>query len=1347
LGVLSKVKATDQGGVARALFSLGKDVVTSVTTEAVTEASQEVITTGAGELSKEVAEAFKVNKDFEETNPEYMKIIAEQANAGGKGALFFAALFAPFHAPVITRKIIENRNYVKKMSEIRKVIVEQKKGLDKASLNQLLKLSGLEFLYINQETLKEANAQKDIAYLSQLLKEHEKESDILAGSTDIEAPTATILTQPDEVFEAVKPHLKETPESISEAEEKSYAEISTSTETKKHAVKLLKEKYEKTVKENLSNWENEARKKAVKISKSQWDGFKAEQKVEKSLGVETGHEAVEKVLEKGKLDRKVFDKTFSFAERPSEQVKKILSEKGKQLEEFYQIVESATGVSDAESFINFLQETKTLEEETLSNITLKKAEVFHKMEVGDITSKVINKKTDLAFSTMENKTFSDSNLDSNAIIKILGNKTFAFRNEIDNYIKSNLRVSALEEIGSQAGRKFIPKVLEMPKAETASDFIDTLSSVWKLKRTALISGELAKKITKRRRSAINLFKKLKPGQVEELKHIGATLILKKYGLLPIKDGGGKASKLYAKVDKVLKAGLPEGRIEELFVNEFEETFSFPAQDWLIKDLSFEGALSPYSELTYDKAKHVLDAYNYLMNKGLNLVQAYELQEQERVDAAVQMIAKEAEGIPNQVKYPKGSKKRRLSDLFQSIMAQLDPLEYVLDRLAFGDLSYKERNDTAVYKYITKPLSDGQARYLTTIQKLRAETKPHWLGIEKAINAMPKAIHIPDVVIPDILKNDGVISWSPEALFSIVFNSGTEDGLKKLKAGYGITSQNVLDIMAYLKQSDLDNVQAILDVFQTTFPAVAETHFKTKFFTLEKVNAYNLIEESGGVKGDRVFRGGYYPLKYDYNLTMQEIRKGLSRNEMEKEAEILKKHKNAMRSYSVLQIPEGVKDHITKERTPISSRFIDLKLSVGLKHMEDVALYVGFTEAVDNAVKFIENPKMKELIMKKIGVQGYSSIISSLIFLTNPAKGNLEVEENRWAAKLRYSAIPYFIGLNFKTAVKTTSSSLAGVNRIGVKYYAKGAARVLKNPAEAFSFMTAVSPVMKERVTAADREVKQLIGREQLTKKLITLGGKSFTATDVQNGMLIPIIIGDTMTVLPLWYGAFAKGRELYKGSDFKAVQYADKVILRTQPSSLPLNMSYFQRAGGLASWLSLFSTWSIGTYGAEQRYARRAVQAGKLTYPQFAAFKVIEGVAPFLLLNTVLMFLYGGDVTDKEEQTDVLIGSLLDTIFTGVPGGSALRYPFINVGSSPITKGVELAKNSVLSMWDVTSTIALGKRPSSKKLEKFAWAAADMVSFYTKIPASQIYRRIRKGMKQKKENIPGVKYIIPAPEK
>jgi hypothetical protein len=311
--------------------------------------------------------------------------------------------------------------------------------------------------------------------------------------------------------------------------------------------------------------------------------------------------------------------------------------------------------------------------------------------------------------------------------------------------------------------------------------------------------------------------------------------------------------------------------------------------------------------------------------------------------------------------------------------------------------------------------------------------------------------------------------------------------------------------------------------------------------------------------------------------------------------------------------------------------------------------------------------------------------------------------------------------------------------MGLKDYIHGFAVLFtSSPMRRYEEMQALSPYMAARAKSFDRELMQQFNLLKPDQRALWLGDKALTWEDVRNFGFWPIRLMDTLAVLPIWHGAFQKSLRKTNGDVEKSVAYADNIVRKTQPSAQPVDLTHWQRVGGIARLFSLFQTFTVGKYRQRQRLHFRAFLAGKLSMMDYAWFNFMDAVLPAVGMQLLFAVLWERDLEDDESLWEMAKGVMQYWLLTGLPVFEGLWGEFGGPLDTPVSAGPDEFKKSIGNGAKYLSD------QDEDNLTKIWWSLAHIISFISGVPISKLAQKTAIGSEQEG----GVqKYLVPAPRR
>lgn len=743
--------------------------------------------------------------------------------------------------------------------------------------------------------------------------------------------------------------------------------------------------------------------------------------------------------------------------------------------------------------------------------------------------------------------------------------------------------------------------------------------------------------------------------------------------------------------------------------------------WLIGETYAEN----YKNLSMDDFNELSNLIDYLIGRGRYVKNAMLSDRKTSVDQAAKSIAALSATLPPSAYkkiYQKYGYIRKMTDLTRKFFASMDSLRSIVISIGGYRNIGAAGAKTLADELIADPLINAKDNESLMVRDLSKRLNPHLLTLHKAVIRIRKdrrygkkiSITGANATI-DVLKNDGQDGWwTPEQIISMAFNQGSEGNKAQLLRGYpGLTQEMVDTLLNILDANEMGAVQGILDIINGYFPMADAVHRRVKYFPMEKVEAIEIKTAKG------TWPGGYYPIAYNRHLSEK-----ISNYSLEDDV--------LTRSEAVFRTPV-VKSGFAQKRTPGTEYPIDLSIGVASRHLMDVIHMITHMEAIRDVDAITKRKEFRDATTKLLGKEVYEMIRPALKFIARPEQEN----SSRVIDYLRGFATPFFLAWNAKTAVTQSLGSIPGIFMIGPGYFARGNFEMAKSPSKTISRMREVSPFMDDRFTSYDREIFQNFKALTPGERALLFGDHAVRWDDVVNLGFLPLRIVDLAVTVPLWQGAYFKGLD-ETGDYEKAVKYADDVIRRTQPSAQPFDKSEALRSPGLWRMMTLFGTWSLGSYSQSQRLHWRAWTSKKLSTPDYIWFNICDNVLPFVGLEIMYAALYGQDFGDEETWLDILLGWAESTLFTGIP----MLNQFFSRRGSALDSPVMLAPNEFKKAIDATRKyITSGNDQDQAKL---GMAYLTLASVISRIPVSQVVSKASRGAAQT-DNPSPFKFLIPAP--
>ena len=236
-------------------------------------------------------------------------------------------------------------------------------------------------------------------------------------------------------------------------------------------------------------------------------------------------------------------------------------------------------------------------------------------------------------------------------------------------------------------------------------------------------------------------------------------------------------------------------------------------------------------------------------------------------------------------------------------------------------------------------------------------------------------------------------------------------------------------------------------------------------------------------------------------------------------------------------------------------------------MRDVIHDITHREAIFDVNRLIQNKDVKEHIERALGEHVYNQFHPWLLTVARSHQGNFDMVDMVTGQARRLTTISA-LGFKATTTVVQQLGHFNTINAIGLKYTAQGLAGMyLRNPVkikESFNFIFERSPAMRFRSRTFDREVNDIIKKQE------------FGALKVSDSVFFSTIaISDMIVSGVAWLGAYKKamaGKEknIAKGDEKAAIAFADRTVRITQAAGGAKDLSRIQTGSGTARLLTIF---------------------------------------------------------------------------------------------------------------------------------------------------------------------------------
>ena len=457
----------------------------------------------------------------------------------------------------------------------------------------------------------------------------------------------------------------------------------------------------------------------------------------------------------------------------------------------------------------------------------------------------------------------------------------------------------------------------------------------------------------------------------------------------------------------------------------------------------------------------------------------------------------------------------------------------------------EGRDNPFERYIMRPLRDAQFR-----KNQMTEDVNRRLDAVRSSLGKGWADHLRDIIGDHDLKAPGgkQMKIDRKAMLKIALNWGTEDNATKLTRGYDWDSadvQNLLD--KHMTADDWKFVRGVWDIYDAYKEPLDDLQRRVNGIGLKMVEGRTVQTLDGPIEGK------YFPLDYDRTRSSKADKLGQKSTD-----EALFDRFNYYRP----ETPNGsVHERVSGVNMPV-----DLSLDTALRRLGQTVHDLAFREAIIQADKLLEDPKVAGMIESTWGREYQKLFRPWLKAIANSA--SVEEDAVGWFNKLlrgaRTNSVIVGIGFRLSTVLKHGSGAAINSQAELGHWFERGVAEAYFNPwakNSAWNWALETSKEVKYRLNQYDRDTQQQL--------METIGGVSHI--DAFKNLMVhyshmPVAALDFGSAVPTFIGAYRRAQA--KGlSHEDAVYEADKVVRQAHGSQTPLDQAAFQQSNDEATKL------------------------------------------------------------------------------------------------------------------------------------------------------------------------------------
>jgi len=482
------------------------------------------------------------------------------------------------------------------------------------------------------------------------------------------------------------------------------------------------------------------------------------------------------------------------------------------------------------------------------------------------------------------------------------------------------------------------------------------------------------------------------------------------------------------------------------------------------------------------------------------------------------------------------------------------------------------------------------------------------------------------------------SLSLQDRLMVALNLGNEGNTQRVMDGERWEQDKLNAVLEPLTQEHWQFVQAIWDYLDSFYPEIAAKELRVTGVAPEKVAArpFDRQLNDGTVVQ---LRGGYFPIKYDTARS--------SKAEADTAAEVLKQMTQGQ--YTAAQTRRG---H-TKARAEQVDRPVRKDFGVIFEHVNQVIHDLSWHEYLIDANRLLRAVDIDSAIREAHGPQVLKwmrKALEDIAIGDIPTQNSFESVINH----VRSGASIAALGWNLWTSLLQPIGLTQSASRIGTKWVAKGASRIIGDAAHLENTARWVydrSEFMRLRSLTQQREIAEIrnkLSDKSPLRKTVELAVPAEVVDAVEGSYFTLIAKAQLIADLPTWIGQYEKSMASGETEE-RAADIADQAVLDSQGGGQTKDLAGIQRGSPLMKLWTNFYSYFNTTYNLMADRTAQLRRVGPSDLPAYAVDQLLLTAAPSIL-TTVLYQLIKGDGDDWDEIGSK-IGADLFSYLTGLMVG------------------------------------------------------------------------------------------------
>ena len=524
---------------------------------------------------------------------------------------------------------------------------------------------------------------------------------------------------------------------------------------------------------------------------------------------------------------------------------------------------------------------------------------------------------------------------------------------------------------------------------------------------------------------------------------------------------------------------------------------------------------------------------------------------------------------------------------------------------------------AAWRAIVRPVSDAAGKRAERLRRERDVLRKLFSVYSRRELEDMKGKRFTVPGIPDAITK--------EQALSVLLNSGSAGNLLRLMAGRNLAEEQIRAIVDTLDERDVRFAQAVWDYFETFGKEISDLEESLTGVRPEAVEARPVQTRFG------LLRGGYYPVACDRELSARPV-----------DTDRLGTQTGGM-------FPSLSRGPLKQRQAVGLGTPLSLSLDVIPRHVAETVHMLTFRRPVTEAAKILRRREVNGAIRETAGVAAAEALDGWLRHVAGerPARGGWD----RAASWARKNAALYTMGFRLSAMLARMTGLLSPVAEIGPRWALRGVVDSYGrgSPLDVCRTVMELSPMMRDRIMSADREVFEVSSRLMEPDSSSRASDpfarmKSFMETrgSVPMGW-VRMYFAD----LPIWNGAYARALKENGGDIAEAVLYADAVVERARAGGAARDLAAVRPGWEPGRLMTMF----YSCFSALYNLSARRVAMFDMRRDAAAVYRLATLALPTWFAEPALMgALPGGgpdarNVGDKTDAEDWIVWGAKEAFF------------------------------------------------------------------------------------------------------